>query len=133
MKRVKGIYLKNKEIVNYLIVGVLTTIVSILSYNLFRIFIDDYMICTVLSWIISVIFAYITNRKYVFASKEKKIVKEASSFTISRLFSLGAEMLVMWCLVDALKIDDRLAKVIVQFIVIILNYILSKLLVFKKK
>ena len=122
---------KIKEAVNYLIVGVLTTIVSIISYNVFRIFISDYLVCTILSWIISVIFAYITNRKYVFYSKEKNIIKEFFDFILSRLMTLLAEVAIMYILVDFLSIGDRISKIIVQFIIIVLNYVFSKIFVFK--
>ena len=122
-----------KETVNYLIAGVLATIVSIVSYYLLRIVIDDYKICTVLSWVFAVLFAYFTNRKYVFKSKEKRILKEFASFIGSRIFSLLAELLCMYVMVQIINISDRISKIIVQVIVIILNYILSKLFVFKKK
>ena len=122
-----------KETINYLIVGVLTTIVSITSYYLLRTIINDYKICTVLSWIIAVLFAYVTNRIFVFKSKEKRIFKEFVSFIGSRIFSLIAELFCMFVMVQLINIPDRIAKIIVQVIIIILNYILSKLFVFKKK
>jgi len=140
------LYKKHKEIVHYLIVGCLTTLVSIVSYNLFRIWIEDnevykilgfsfkgYLICTVLSWIIAVTFAYFTNRKYVFESKEENVVKEMSQFFAARILSLGAEIVVMMLLVDVFLFNDRISKVIVQFIVFVLNYVFSKLFVFKNK
>ncbi len=124
---------KLKEAVNYLIVGGLTTVVSIVSYYLLRLVIENYIVCTILSWIVAVIFAYFTNRKYVFHSKQKNLFKEFSSFIFSRILSLIAEVAVMFLLVDILTIDDKIAKVVVQVIVIILNYIFSKLFVFKRE
>lgn len=124
---------KHQELVNYLIIGVLTTIVSIISYYIFRVFIDNYIVCTIISWIISVIFAYITNRIIVFKSKDNNIIKEFISFIVSRLLSLGIEIISMAFLVDLLSINDRISKIIVQIIVIVLNYIFSKLFVFKRK
>lgn len=124
---------KYKEAVNYLIVGGLTTVVSICSYYLFRIFIKEYIICTVLSWIFAVLFAYFANRKYVFHSKEQNILKEFVEFIFSRLLSLLAEVATMYILVDFLSIPDRISKIIVQVIIVILNYIFSKLFVFKDK
>ena len=124
---------KYKEAVNYLIVGGLTTVVSICSYYLFRIFIKEYIICTVLSWILAVLFAYITNRKYVFHSKEKNILKEFIEFIFSRLLSLLAEVATMYILLDFLNIPDRISKILVQVIIVILNYVFSKLFVFKDK
>ena len=79
-----GLYYKNKEIINYLIVGGLTTLVSIGSYALFRVFISNYMVCTVLSWIAAVLFAYITNRVFVFESKDKNVLAEFVKFVSCR-------------------------------------------------
>lgn len=123
---------KTKEIFNYLVVGAFTTVISILTYNTFRFFLENYTLCTVLSWIIAVIFAYVTNRKYVFQSSEKNIFKEFVSFISSRILSLFFELVSMYILVEFIKIDDRLSKIFVQFIVIILNYVFSKLFVFKR-
>lgn len=128
-----GMSQKAKEIFNYLIVGGLTTIVSILSYNFFRLFIGNYTLCTVLSWIVSVLFAYVTNRKYVFNSSEENILKEFISFVSSRVLSLFFELVFMHVFVELIKVDDRLSKIVVQFFIVILNYIFSKLFVFKRK
>lgn len=122
-----------KEKINYLIAGGLTTLISIVSYYILRVVIDDYKICTVLSWIIAVIFAYFINRGFVFKSKEKNKFKEFVSFIASRLVTLVIELLAMYVLVQLIKMNDRIAKIIVQIIVIVLNYILSKIFVFKKK
>lgn len=124
---------KYKEIVDYIIIGVCTTIVSIVSYYLFRIVISNYLVCTILSWIVSVTFAYITNRSIVFHSKEKNIIKEFIVFVGSRILSLLLEMLFMFILVDLVNVGDRLSKILVQFIIIVLNYIFSKIFVFKRK
>jgi len=125
------IYKKYEEIINYLIFGVLTTIVSILSYALFRFFNINYIISNILSWIISVTFAFITNKIYVFKSKENKILNEAIKFYLSRITSLLIELVIMYLAVDILNINDMISKIIVQFIVIVLNYIFSKIFVFK--
>lgn len=133
IKWMLDLYLKNKEVINYLIVGGLTTVVSIVSYALFRFIINNYIVCTVLSWITAVLFAYVTNRKFVFESKDKKIILEFIKFVSCRLLTLGSEILVMYILVDLLKLNDMISKVLVQFIIVILNYILSKIIVFKNK
>lgn len=125
------IYKRKKEVIDYLIVGVLTTIVSITSYYLFRLVIENYMVCTVLSWIAAVAFAYITNRKFVFHSREKNILKEISKFVSSRVLTLLIEIVIMALFVDLLHIDDRISKFFVQFVIVILNYVFSKILVFK--
>ena len=131
--KIKDLYLKYKEIINYLIVGGLTTVVSVVSYALFRLVIPSYLACTVLSWIASVLFAYITNRIFVFESNEQKVLKEFIKFVSCRLLTLGTEVLVMIVLVDLLKLNDMISKILVQFIIVVLNYILSKIIVFTKK
>ena len=123
----------NKEIINYLIVGGLTTVVSIGSYWISRFFIESYATCNMISWILSVMFAYITNKTFVFHSKNKNKLKEIIDFLFSRVLTLLAEFTFLYIMVDILIIDDRISKVFVQILVIILNYIFSKLFVFKSK
>lgn len=134
----KEIIKRNREIISYLIIGVLTTIVSLISYYLLTITVLspnnplELTIANIISWIISVLFAYITNRKYVFQSKDKNILKEASKFTLSRVTTLIIDILLMFIFVSILHFNDKIIKLLVQIIIIILNYIFSKLLVFKK-
>ena len=128
-----NIYKKYKEIINYLIAGVLTTIVSILSYVLFKnIFHIHYIISNIISWIIAVTFAYIINSKYVFESDKKNKIKEFISFVSCRILSLIIETIAMYLMVDIITINDDISKIIAQFIVLVLNYIFSKFLTFKK-
>ena len=131
------IYKKYKEIINYLIFGGLTTLVSIGTYALFTIvFKIDYLVSNVLSWIIAVLFAFITNKLFVFASKSrsnKQVSKEIVSFFFFRIVSLGIEMIIMYVFVDLLSINDLITKVIAQVIVILSNYIFSKVFVFKNQ
>lgn len=138
MKKIKELYKKYKEIVNYLIVGVLTTIVSLIVYYLlvFTILNPEnaiqLQIANIVSWIMSVIFAYFTNRKYVFESKNPNKLKEAGKFATSRIGTLLLDMLIMYLGVSLLNFSDKIMKLISQVLVIIGNYILSKLFVFKK-
>ena len=133
MKKIINMYNKYKEIINYLISGVLTTIVSIASYELFKnIFSIHYIISNILSWIIAVLFAYIVNRKYVFNSTNNNKIKEFINFVACRITTLIAETLIIYILVDLLNTNSDIAKIIGQIITIILNYILSKFLTFKK-
>lgn len=128
-----------REIIAYLIVGVLTTIVSLVSYYLVTVtFLDpnnpiELQIANIISWILAVAFAYFTNRKYVFESKEPNKLKEATKFVASRLVTLGLDMLTMFIMVSLLAINDKLSKLVSQVIVIIGNYLISKLIVFKKQ
>lgn len=124
---------KIQEIVSYLFFGVCTTLVSIISYFFLRIAISNYMVCTVISWILAVIFAYVTNKLFVFHSENKNIIKEIIEFFSSRILTLFIELALMYVMVDLLSISDGISKIGVQFIVIVTNYILSKLIVFKGK
>lgn len=139
MDKIVELYRKNKEIINYLIVGVLTTVVSLAAYYACVLtFLDpgsavQLQIANVLSWIAAVTFAYFTNRKYVFESENRQILKEAASFCASRLATLLLDMGFMFLLVTAGGINDKIAKLIVQVLVMISNYILSKFFVFKKE
>lgn len=143
MKKIINLYKKYEEIINYLIVGVLTTVVSlVVKWGLLFTILDpknsvQLQVAVVISWIAAVGFAYITNRIFVFKSKSKKILKEITSFFGARLLTLGLEMLIMWFFVTFLKLNSDLWVLIwtmvAQILVIIFNYIFSKLFVFKKK
>ena len=140
IEKIKKLYSNYKEIVNYLIIGVLTTVVSLVSFYLIRIFVFtndsqfDIQFANIISWILAVLFAFVTNKKYVFESKSTGYQKfvEMIKFYVSRLTTLGVEMFVMWLLTSPLKVDDMISKIIVQFIIVILNYVFSKIFVFKK-
>lgn len=136
---IKKIYNQYKEIINYLIFGVLTTIVSLTTYYVLVLTIFDpnnpikLQIANIISWITAVTFAYITNRKYVFNSQDKNIHKEAIKFYFSRIASLLIDMLIMFIFVSTLHFNDKIIKIIDQIIIIIINYLFSKLIVFKNK
>lgn len=138
IKKIFEIYKKNKEIINYLIVGALTTVVSLAVYYLCVFtFLNpenalQLQIANILSWIAGVAFAYFTNRKFVFESKEENILREATKFTSSRLITLALDMIIMWLGVTILKANDKIIKLLSQVVVIVGNYILSKIFVFKK-
>lgn len=138
MEKILNLYKKHKEIINYLIVGALTTVVSLAVYYICVFtFLNpeksvELQIANILSWIAGVIFAYFTNRKFVFESKNTNKIKEASKFVSSRLTTLLLDMFIMWLGVTLLHFNDKLIKIISQILVIIGNYILSKLFVFKK-
>ena len=139
MNKIKELYQKYKEIINYLIFGVLTTVVSLVTYYIcvFTVLDPDnaiqLQIANVISWIISVAFAYITNRKFVFESNEENKIKEATKFVTSRIATLLMDMVIMCVGVTTLKFNDKIMKLVSQVVVIVMNYILSKLIVFKKK
>ena len=139
IKKIKQLYLKYQEIINYLIFGILTTLVSLATYYLLVLTIlnpnkpIELQIANIISWITCVTFAYITNRKYVFKSINQNILKEMFKFYSSRLTTLLIDMLFMYLFVTKLQFNDKIIKIIVQILIIIINYLLSKILVFKQK
>ena len=143
MKKIKELYLKYKEIINYLFFGGLATVVSLgVKYLLLFTILDasnafELQLSVIISWFAACTFAYITNRLWVFESKSKEIVKEIAKFFTSRIVTLGLEMLIMFIFVTALGLNSDIWVIVwtlvAQVVVIVGNYILSKLLVFKKK
>ena len=138
IEKIKELYIKYKEIINYLIVGGLTTFVALgVYYGSVLTFLNpnngiELQIANILSWIAGVLFAYFTNRKYVFESKNPNKLQEAAKFTASRLVTLFLDMATMFIGVTLLKFNDKIIKLIAQVLVIIGNYIFSKLFVFNK-
>ena len=136
------LYKKYEEIIMYLIMGVLATIVNlVVKLGMLYTFLDaandvHVQISVVTSWIVACTFAYFTNRIFVFKSKSKKILKEFISFVGARIITLLADMLIMFIFVTLLKMNSDLWvfiwTIVSQIIVIILNYIFSKLFIFKK-
>ena len=123
----------DKELVLYVVFGAFTTLVNIVSYFFFENVLGiNYLISNVLAWFFSVLFAYVTNRIWVFESKSKNILKEMSLFFGGRIFSGAVDTGLMYLFIDILAIGDFISKIIIQIIVIILNYVFSKLIVFKK-
>lgn len=135
IKRLTCILL-NKEIIYYIIFGVLTTLVdTIVFYFSNEILNINYIISTNIAWGLAVMFAYVTNRKWVFKSKAKKmnmILKEFLLFVIARLTSLVLTVIWMLITVELLKYNEFIAKLLANFFVIIINYIFSKMYIFKK-
>ena len=124
-------------IIAYLIVGVLTTVVSWIVYALLRLVLDmndpvQVQIAVFMRWFAGVLFAYFTNRKYVFQSRDPKMLLEFLKFVGSRVTTLLADMFIMWLMVSILGINDWIATLSSTVIVVVLNYIFSKLLVFRR-
>lgn len=130
------LYRKYEELVMYLIVGVCTMIVSLVSYyilaNPMGIY---YQAANIISWVLAVAFAYVTNKKYVFKSNYTGLsgtAREMTSFVSSRIASLLAEIVSMYFFVQICQIDDNIVKLMNQVLVTVLNYIFSKFWVFRK-
>lgn len=131
------LYVKYKEILLYLFFGLLTTVIGIAFYILFDTVCEiNELIANIMSWILAVTFAYVTNRIWVFESKVTEradLLKEMLDFYGGRLVSLAVEEVIIIVFVTLLQFDSTLIKIIASVIVIILNYIISKLFVFRKK
>ena len=128
-------YHKYKEGLLYLFFGGCTTLVNIVTFALFRLINISTYVSNGLAWIISVLFAFVTNKVFVFESRgksKKETFKEGLSFFGFRLLSLFIDMATMYLLIDVFSWNEMLSKVISNIVVIILNYIFSKLFIFKK-
>lgn len=143
LKKLSDWYRKHQEGMRYLVFGALSTIVNIVSYTIFAVLIlkgieNDSLrvnISEIIAFIISVIFAYITNKFYVFNSKTKglkDLAREITSFFSCRIFTEIISILMMNAAIW-LSINDILMKIISNIVVIILNFIFSKILIFKNK
>lgn len=125
-----------RELFNYLVFGVLTTLVNILSYALLtRVLAFDFKAATTIAWILAVLFAFFTNKVYVFGSRDKDLItvsKELGSFLLFRLLSYILDIFSMVFLVQFLLADDLIAKILANILVIVFNYLASKLFVFKQ-
>ncbi|MBQ4068227.1 MAG: YfhO family protein [Lachnospiraceae bacterium] len=126
--------LLNKETFMYLIFGVLTTVVDYLSYCLLRLADVNYMLANIISWVLAVVFAYITNKIFVFNSKKTDkatLFHEIISFFGARVFSLVFSLIFIYATVTLLGMDDLISKIISSIFVIVMNYFFSKKYIFK--
>ena len=126
-----SIYHKYEEVLSYLIFGFLAFVVNYVVYAVgIKAFSLNYQVSNMIAWVVAVIFAYWTNRTFVFKSKTKEItsiLKEFASFVSARLATLVLEIVILWLFVDVLSINDMFAKLVGQFVVIVNNYFLNKL------
>ena len=123
---------KYYEVLSYLFFGGCTTLVNILTFWVMRLLKVGVYTSNIIAWIVSVLFAFITNKLFVFESKGNAI-KEGISFFAFRLLSLVFDMGIMYLLVDILNWNDLLSKVLTNIFVIIINYVFSKVFIFKKR
>lgn len=132
MNKIKRIL--NSEGIKYIIFGVLTTLVNILTYLVLSKIGILYVVSNSVAFILSIIFAFITNKIYVFNSKTleiRNLIREGITFLCSRLATFVIDTALMILLIGILSINDFIAKCMVNIVVIIVNYILSKFIVFK--
>ena len=127
---------KYNELIMYGIFGVLTTLINLITfYVLDKLGVNVYLNNSI-AWVISVLFAFITNKLYVFNSKDtsyKIIAKEGIAFFLARIFSYFVDMFTIFMIFQVMGINKMIAKIISNVIVIIINYLLSKIIIFKKK
>lgn len=142
LRKLANLYEEHREGMRYLIFGVLTTVVNILIaaltyYIVFTSLSEELKVnlSTMIAIIVAWIFAYITNKLYVFHSKTenmKVLVKEIISFVSCRLVTAVIEVVLMNLFVTLLQFNYMLMKIVVNVIIIILNFVFSKLIIFKK-
>lgn len=136
LKKLADIYRKHKEGMRYLVFGALSTVINIIVFAICSKMANlSTTISNIIAWIIAVLFAYVTNKLYVFDSKTvklKDIAREIFSFFSARIATLVIETAFLWVVIDKLGFNDILMKIISNIIVIILNYIFSKIFIFKK-
>ena len=137
METIIGLLKKYRDLIMYGIFGVLTTLVNIVMYWVCAHPLSlDTLPSNVIAWVISVLFAYYTNRTFVFQSKNtgrEAILKEMASFFACRIGTGVMDWVIMFVFVDLLSFNDMIVKVLSNFLVIVLNYVFSKLIIFKKK
>ena len=126
-----------KEPLAYVVFGILTTVVNIAVYYLMSdVMKIHYLLANIIAWICSVLFAFLTNKIWVFESRlwqGKIVLAEMGSFFLARAATGVMDMLLMWMLVDIAAVEEMIAKVAVNVLVIVLNYVASKQWIFRKK
>lgn len=129
------INLMGREVFMYLLFGGLTTVINIITYYTGTILGLSTAIANFIANVVSILFAYVTNKKFVFESKattNKEKMSEFGKFVSARMATFVMDMILMIVLVDVLHFNNLLCKILVNILVIVLNYVFSKIFVFKK-
>lgn len=128
---------KHRELISYLFWGVMTTVVNYATYALLTEVMHIYYLTgNVIAWAVSVLFAYFVNKLLVFQSRDwawRVALRELWQMVAARLFSLGLEMAIMWFFVDTLRCNHLAVKLAANVVVVVVNYVLSKFIIFKQK
>lgn len=136
MSKLKAMIIKYQESLLYLIFGGLTTVVDFLIYVVMTDLVHiNYLISNVLAFSGAVVFAFVTNKLYVFKShsfESRRLFYEVTTFIGARLFSLVVNMVILYVFVEWVGLDDLLVKIAASVVVVMMNYVISKWLVFKK-
>ena len=126
--------MKKKLIISYLIWGALTTVVNITVYYILTQWVGiPYLISNFSAWVMAVLFAYITNKRFVFNSSNKrggKVSREILYFFCGRMLTGAVDMGLMFLLVSILSVNDIFSKLVVNVTVVVLNFIISKYIIF---
>lgn len=130
-------YKKKKELLLYLFFGGLTFLISVINFVVFNISLNvNELIANILSWIIAVLFAFFTNRIWVFNSPTtniKSFLKQLISFFGARTITLMIEEIILFIFITRLKFSVIWVKISAQIVVIVTNYVISKKMIFRKK
>ena len=130
-------YLKHKEILLYLFFGLISFLISVGTYALFtEVLHVNVLIANIIAWILSVSFAYISSRIWVFentATGGKAVIAEIGKFVSGRLGTLAIEELILYIFITRMGLNSMAVKLAATIIVIILNYVISKIWVFRAK
>ncbi len=136
MEKIRKLWNQYKELLLYVFFGGCTTLINIVSYFVCRQWLRLAVVpADVAAWFLSVVFAYITNKLFVFESKSwqaRTVAKEAAEFFAARVFSLGVDVAMLYVTVELLGWWEMPMKIAANVVVIIINYILSKWIIFKK-
>lgn len=148
IEKIKAFVKEHRQGVLYLVFGGLTTLVSILTFALFNALLGDenYLLSNLISWIIAIVFAFFTNKHLVFASRSndrRTLLSEGGKFLGARVFSLGLEEIILWLMLDIFAMNslvilsvitgELIAKTVATLVVVIVNYAISKFIIFNKK
>ncbi len=137
LKKLADCYREHREGMRYLVFGALSTVINIVVFAICAKFVNlSTAISNTIAWIVAVLFAYVTNKIYVFNSKTselRNLAREIISFFSARIVTLVIETAFLWIVIDKLGFNDILMKIISNIIVIILNYVFSKIFIFKKE
>lgn len=129
--------MKNREVVLYLLFGFLTTVLNVIVFaGCVRLLNFGVLVSNVFAWIISVLFAYLTNRRFVFDSRASSaidIIKECLVFFAGRIGTGIFDIIAVYIVVEILLFNDIITKIVVNFLVVVFNYLISKFLVFKRE
>lgn len=135
MDMIKSLLLKYKGVILYLVFGVLTTVINVITYHIsYEMLHIANITSTMIAWVVAVTFAYFTNKLFVFESKRtgSGAVKEAINFFACRIGTGVIEVGMMYVFVDILALNGTIMKLITNFIVIVINYIASKFIIFNE-